>query len=103
MNVISNSAGIMPLKTFSVLASNWVANADTTTSADYPYIYEISSTIYSANSIPIWDLTGAGTIPTSTERESIDMILEAVFSTSGVTLYATDEPASDLTLRVKGN
>ena len=86
-----------------MLAANWTANTDVTTSTDYPYIYTISEAgKYSLTSKPIWDLDGAGTIPTSTERESINMILEAVFSTTGIILYATDEPQENLTLVVKG-
>ena len=99
---IATKQDIIPFNTFPVLSANWTANSDTSTSTDYPYVYTISSAIYSNASTPVWDLAGAGAIPTSIERESIDMILEAVFSTSGITLYATDEPTSNLTLRVKG-
>lgn len=91
-----------PLESFAVTASNWTANSDSATSGDYPYVYSVTTDKYTADSTPVWDLAGAGAVPTSTERTSIDMILEAVFSTSGIALYATDEPTSDLTLRVKG-
>lgn len=90
------------INTFALTASNWTANSDSTTSTDYPYVYSISSNVYNANSTPVWDLAGAGTIPTATERDSINMILEAVFTANGITLYATDEPQANLTLRVKG-
>jgi len=80
----------------------WEANTDPTTKIDYPYIYTIPSYLYTNDSTPIWDLVGAGVVPTSVERESMDMILEAIFSASGVTLYATDKPVMPLTLRVKG-
>lgn len=99
---IETKEDAIPFNTFSITASNWTANSDTSTSTDYPYVYSVTTDKYTADSTPVWDLAGAGSIPTSTERESIDMILEAVFSTSGITLYATDEPTSDLTLRVKG-
>ena len=91
-----------PLHIFSLTASNWTANSDSSTSTDYPYIYSISTGYYTNNSVPIWDLNGISTIPTSVERDSINMILEAVFSSTGIVLYATDLPTEDLVLRVKG-
>lgn len=59
--------------------------------------------IYKSTSRPIWQMSGAGTLPTGSERENIDMILEAVFDEDGITLYATDEPSVDLELQVKGD
>ena len=88
--------------TFSVASTDWTANQDSTTSTDYPYIATVSSALFSANSHPIWQMNGAGTIPTATERESINLILEAVFGVAGVTLYATGQPSDNLVLEVKG-
>ena len=88
--------------TFSIATTDWVANQDSTTSTDYPYVATITTAIYQNDSRPIWQMNGVGTIPTSTERESIAMVLEAVFLSTGVTLYATDEPTVDLVLEVKG-
>lgn len=93
---------INELHTFTLSTSSWVANEDASTSTDYPYIYNISSNLYTDDSRPIWDLDGAGVVPTAIERESIDMILEAIFSTTGIKLYASGQPTSNLTLRVKG-
>ena len=100
--VAGNNVPTFPLRSFAVDASDWVANSDSTTSTDYPYILEISTTFYNNNSVPIWDLEGAGVVPTSVERDSINMILEAIFSSTGIVLYATDLPTEDLTLRVEG-
>ena len=83
-------------------SSDWQSNSDSATNTDYPYIYQISTTKYSFYDIPIWDLSGVGTLPTSTERENIDFILEAIFSDTGIILYAKDLPTVNLKLRVKG-
>lgn len=93
---------IEAFNTLSVAASAWQANSDASTNTDYPYVAVISSALFTAASTPIWQMNGVGTIPTATERESIDMILEAVFGASGVTLYATDQPTANLILEVKG-
>ena len=42
-------------------------------------------------------------IPTLAEQEEIGYIIEAVFSSSGITLYAIDEPTVALVLEVKGD
>ena len=88
--------------TLSVAASAWQANSDSSTNTDYPYVANVSSALFTNASTPIWQMNGIGTIPTATERESIDLILEAVFTSSGVTLYATDQPTVNLILEVKG-
>jgi len=81
----------------------WQSNTDPSTSEDYPYIFHVSTQLFNGDTLPPnWDLTGAGVIPTATERETIDMVVEAIFTTSGITLYANDQPGSSLTLRVKG-
>ena len=42
-------------------------------------------------------------LPDLPQREvATDSVLEAVFLSTGVTLYATDEPTVDLVLEVKG-
>lgn len=90
-------------RTFSVAVSDWIANADSTTATDYPYVAEISTAYYNASSKPIWQMNGSGAIPTSTERDDINLVLEAVFDTTGITLYATDIPSGALVLEVKGD
>ena len=55
----------------------------------------------SDNAMPLWQLNGVGMLPTSTERESINMVTEAYFDSTGIKLYATDQPTEDLTLEMK--
>ena len=88
-------------RTFNVSVADWSANSGAT-STDYPYIAEIATTIYNNNSKPIWQMNGAGLIPTSTERDDINLVLEAIFNSTGITLYATDIPSGALVLEVKG-
>ncbi len=95
--------GGMTDRSFNISAANWGDNSDPTTSDDYPYIYELSApNIYNANSKPIWQMNGTGTLPTAEERVDINVIVEAVFTALGVTLYATDLPTNDLVLEAKG-
>lgn len=89
-------------KTYSVASSAWVANSDTSTSGTYPYVADVTSTIYNANSHPIWQMTGVGTVPNSAERLQIVKVAEAIFDTSGIKLYATSQVTSNLVLEVKG-
>lgn len=85
-------------------ASNWTANSDSATNTMYPYIYTISSALYTNSSRPVWNITGTSAtgIPTAEEQEDIVFIEQAYFSTSGVTLYATSQPISNLTFNAKG-
>lgn len=90
---------------FDVLATNWIANSDTNTQGAYPYILTISSNKYSDTSVPMWDIIGTSTtgIPTTDEKDAIDLISLAYFNASGITLYATDRPSVNVVLRVKGD
>ena len=88
--------------TFSIATTDWVANQDSTTSTDYPYVAVKSSTLYRASSTPEWDLVGVGNIPTAAEAEAAALVPYAYFNTTGVTLYAKDEPGEALVLRVWG-
>lgn len=91
------------IQIFNLSAQNWENNTDTSTEVDYPYIYEISTTLYSDTSVPIWDLLGATSdLPTGAERDVINTILEAVFTSTKITLYANEQPTVNLRLRVKG-
>ena len=98
----SGGGGSMTDRTFNVASTDWEANTDPTTETDYPYIAEITTSVYSNTSKPIWQMNGVGTIPTLAEQEEIGYIIEAVFSSSGITLYAIDEPTVALVLEVKG-
>ena len=88
--------------TFTIAILDWVANEDTDTNTDYPYVAEVSSALYSNTSKPIWQLEGVGTITTSAESDEIAKVALAYFSTTGITLYATEQPSVALTLVVKG-
>lgn len=90
-------------RTFNVASTSWIPNQDSTTNTDYPYVANITTAYYSNNSKPIWQMNGVGTIPTLAEQEEIGYILEAVFSSSGIILYAIDEPSVALVLEVKGD
>lgn len=80
----------------------WSSNSDSTTSTDYPYIYEIQRNLFTDDSKPIWQVEGVGDIPTSTETQEAGKIAYAYFDSTGITLYATEKPNCDLVLRVKG-
>ena len=101
-NAQGGGGGSMTDRTFNVASTDWEANTDPTTETDYPYIAEITTSVYSNTSKPIWQMNGVGTIPTLAEQEEIGYIIEAVFSSSGITLYAIDEPTVALVLEVKG-
>lgn len=92
------------LFTETLLSSNWTANLDVDTKDNYPYIYEISSTLYSNDSAPIWDCIGTASsgIPTNAELTTIGLIQQAYFSTNGITIYATDQPTENVVFRAKG-
>lgn len=90
------------VNTFEVETTDWSANTDSSTNTDYPYVATISSALYSASSTPVWDLVGASSVITAEEKASADMVAVAIFDTTGITLYATDTPLEDLTLRVMG-
>lgn len=90
------------VNTFNVASTAWVANPDSTTSSTYPYVATISTTYFTNDSQPIWQMNGVGTLPTSTEREAINLVLDAIFTSTGVTLYATDQPTVDLVLETGG-
>lgn len=103
--VTSNAVAVKfgDIQVFSLDKDNWIANSDSSTSTDYPYIYEIDSTLYTDDSTPLWDMLGATTVlPSEAERDVINTILECVFSSTKITLYANELPTVDLRLRVKG-
>ena len=100
--LLEDVADINTLHTFTIETTDWSANTDPDTSAAYPYIATISCAYYTDASTPIWELFGVDDIPTETEKESIAMIEYAWFGDSGITLYASDQVASDVVLKVKG-
>ena len=95
-------AALSVVNSFNIATTDWVANSDVSTSTEYPYIASVSSTLYTNNSVPNWELFGASGIPSATEKEAIDLVQYANFTSSGITLYATDQPGAALVLKVKG-
>lgn len=106
MNPVTSNAVALKLtdiQIFDLDKDDWVANTDPDTSTDYPYIYEIATDLYSDDAVPLWDLLGATSeLPTESERDAINTILETDFSSTGIILYANEQPTIDLRLRVKG-
>ena len=87
---------------FDVATTDWVANTDTSTNTDYPYIAVISTDLYGDDDFPVWQMTGAGDVPTAAERVEIAKVIEAVFTSAGITLYANALVTSALILQVAG-
>ena len=88
--------------TFTVETTDWAANTDPETSTDYPYVAEIQSALYSADSAPIWQASTTSGVPSSSDKTELQKVAEAWFDTTGITLYATATPAIDILLQVKG-
>lgn len=86
------------VNTFSVATSAW------TTTSDYSYSYKatISTTAYTANSVPVWAMIGTGTVTTKTEQAQCAKVEQAYFTASNITLYATAKPSVALKLCVRG-
>ena len=85
-------------QSFNVATTAWVANTDSSTSSDYPYIATITTNSYGDNDFPVWQLTGVGDVPTTAERVEIAKVVEAVFTSAGITLYANALVTSALVL-----
>lgn len=87
---------------FTILTTDWVTNTDVSTNTDYPFICNKTSDKFSNTSKPIYQFLGTGTIPTVDELTEAGYIAVVNFSTSGVTMYATEKPLNTLTLIVRG-
>jgi hypothetical protein len=91
--------------TFTILSSDWTANAGTD-AADFPYVCEISSALYSNTYVPAEVLllgSDPSDYPTSTEQEAIQSVDQYIkFTASGVRLRAATAPSVTLTLVVRG-
>lgn len=90
------------ITTFNLLTTDWINNPDVSTSTDYPYICTKTSDKFTNNSRPIYQILGAGAIPTVDELTEAGYISVVNFTESGVTLYATEKPLNTLNLVVKG-
>ena len=87
---------------FNLLTTDWISNPDVSTSTDYPFICTKTSDKFTNTSRPIYQILGSGTIPTVDELTEAGYISVVNFTTSGVTLYATEKPLNTLNLVVKG-
>ena len=87
------------------ISTTWVTNADTGDTVTYPYKQTISSALFDNNSCPD-AIVLAGT-PTDfmNATENLDLAKlcgEALYSTSGITILASEQTLGALTLRVRG-
>lgn len=93
---------IQQYRTKTIQSTDWVANTDTATNTDYPFIYTFTDTNYDANSHPSWQMNGVGNIPTAAERDEIEKVKEIFFTDSTHTLYAEEKPSVTLVLEIIG-
>ena len=91
--------------TFAIATTDWTANAGTD-AADFPYVCEISSVLYSNTFIPAEVLllgADASDYPSSSELNAIGLVDQYIkFTASGIRLRATSAPSVTLTLVVRG-
>lgn len=87
---------------YEISASSWVANSDSSTNTDYPYIYTVSASGMTATDVPICQLFGTGTVTTQAEMADIALVQEIVSGTDALTLYATGLPTNNLVLQTIG-
>ena len=99
---VTATNSLTEITTFNILTTDWVENTDVTTSTDYPFICTKTSDKFSNTSRPIYQILGAGAIPTVDELTEAGYISVVNFTSSGVTFYATEKPLNTLNLVVKG-
>ena len=87
---------------YNITASSWVANSDSSTNTDYPYIYTVTVSGMTATDVPICQLFGTGTVTTQAEMADIALVQEIVSGTDTLTLYATGLPTNNLVLQTIG-
>ena len=96
---------VKQVQTFNVATSAWGNNTDTSTNSSYPFKATISTTLYTANSSPIWTMIGNGGVSSVPSKEELDegaKVMVAMFTASSIILYATEKPSVALKLLVKG-
>lgn len=101
-SALTATDALSEINSFTILTSDWIANTDVSTNTDYPFICTKNSDKFSNTSKPIYQILGAGTIPTVDELIEVGYISVVNFTSSGITLYATEKPLNTLTLVVKG-
>ena len=97
-NVEASLQAINKVNTFNVTSASWNA----TTDYGYAFKMTINTSEYTANSVPVWQMMGTGTITTKAEEVDCEKVKQAYFTASNITLYATEKPDINLVLKVKG-
>lgn len=93
------------LNNFLLMPDSWEDNTESMTSGLYKFVYNVSTTNYTDDSAPVWDVTGANSaymLINAIEVKEAGYLREAVFSNTGIKVYATEKPNTALNLRVKG-
>lgn len=101
-SALTATNSLSEINSFTLLTTDWITNSDVSTSTDYPFICTKTSDKFSNTSKPIYQILGSGTIPTVEELTEAGYISVVNFTSSGVTLYATEKPLNTLNLVVKG-
>lgn len=90
-------------ESYTVETTDWVANTDTGIDTSYYTMKAEVNTVGVTGNTPFqWHMDGTGIIPSESELESINMVLEAVAVSNKVILYATDTPTDDLKFTMVG-
>lgn len=100
---INNISSNLTEYTYAVAVADWETNSDVGTDTTY-YTKKavVSASGVSGNSPFQWHMDGSGLIPTESETESINMVLEAIANVNTVTLYAIDAPTVALNFVMVG-
>lgn len=89
-------------RVYQVPSSLWVANTDASTNTKYPYKATVVTEDFTDDSTPVWQMGGLGDLPTEAEDDAIETVAEAIFASTGVTLYAEGNVTVTLNLEVMG-
>ena len=89
-------------RTYQVASSLWTANTDSATNTKYPYKATVVTNDFDDDSTPVWQMGGMGDLPTEAEDDAIETVAAAIFTSTGVTLYAEGEVTVTLNLEVMG-
>lgn len=84
-------------KTYILETSSWIGSG----SDIYKYMLQISTTDYTDNDMPICQVYGINDIETQDEITSIGYIKKIIVNNSGILVYATSKPISNLKLILK--
>ena len=98
-------SSFLDTNTFTIESTDWVANTGSDATA-FPYVANVSTEVYPDTFIPCESLIlGAipGDYPTAADETAIGLIDKYIkFTGTSIRLRATDAPATDVTLVVRG-